>query len=196
MSRSSRKAGRKLRRPNVVSQGSGSRLAYAAHLHLLPSMELHVQLTTIVYCVLYPTRIRCSRRSSRLQIIALFLESMLFGAFSILYGIAIWILLYREKRRSKSRLNKMLFGTSTAMWVLSVAVRCVPSLSLLVLPLPITYYSYEYATTALSCRHTKSDRRIRGKRRDTGRNNNVLQHNQLTDRGREGCYLHHYDPHR
>ncbi|KAI9061938.1 hypothetical protein FKP32DRAFT_1575162 [Trametes sanguinea] len=55
------------------------------------------------------------------QLIALFLESMLFGAFTVLYAIAIWILLYREKVRGRMRLNRMLFGTSTVMWVLSVA---------------------------------------------------------------------------
>ena len=62
-----------------------------------------------------------------MQLIALFLESMIYGAFTVLYSIAIWILLYREKKRSKSRLNKMLFGTSTVMWVLSTAVRRTPS---------------------------------------------------------------------
>ena len=61
------------------------------------------------------------------QLIALFCESMVFGAFAVLYAIAIWILLYREKRRSKSTLNKMLFGTSTFMFVLSVAVRTILS---------------------------------------------------------------------
>ena len=59
------------------------------------------------------------------QLIALFTESLVFGAFTVLYAIAIWILLYREKKRSKSTLNKMLFATSTTMWVLSVAVRAV-----------------------------------------------------------------------
>ncbi|KAL7278439.1 hypothetical protein ACG7TL_007436 [Trametes sanguinea] len=58
---------------------------------------------------------------ARAELIALFMESMLFGAFTVLYAIAIWILLYREKIRGRSRLNRMLFGTSTAMWVLSVA---------------------------------------------------------------------------
>ena len=57
------------------------------------------------------------------QLIALFTESLVFGAFTVLYAIAIWILLYREKKRSKSTLNKLLFATSTVMWVLSVAVR-------------------------------------------------------------------------
>ncbi|KAI9061933.1 hypothetical protein FKP32DRAFT_1612869 [Trametes sanguinea] len=58
---------------------------------------------------------------ARAELIALFMESMLFGAFTVLYAIAIWILLYREKIRGRSRLNRMLFGTSTVMWVLSVA---------------------------------------------------------------------------
>ncbi|KAI0742276.1 hypothetical protein C8Q80DRAFT_1107918 [Daedaleopsis nitida] len=57
----------------------------------------------------------------RAELIALFLESLIFGAFSVLYAIAIWILLYREKARSKSFLNKMLFSTSTGMYLLSVA---------------------------------------------------------------------------
>ncbi|KAI0669111.1 hypothetical protein C8Q78DRAFT_1071091 [Trametes maxima] len=58
---------------------------------------------------------------ARAELIALFLESMLFGAFTVLYAIAIWILLYREKLRGRSTLNRMLFGTTTIMWVLSVA---------------------------------------------------------------------------
>ncbi|KAI8992744.1 hypothetical protein BD414DRAFT_482056 [Trametes punicea] len=58
---------------------------------------------------------------ARAELIALFLESMLFGAFTVLYAIAIWILLYREKIRGRMRLNRMLFGTSTVMWVLSIA---------------------------------------------------------------------------
>ncbi|KAI8992748.1 hypothetical protein BD414DRAFT_482075 [Trametes punicea] len=58
---------------------------------------------------------------ARAELIALFMESMLFGAFTVLYAIAIWILLYREKLRGRSRLNRMLFGTSTVMWILSVA---------------------------------------------------------------------------
>ncbi|KAI1793718.1 hypothetical protein LXA43DRAFT_1073066 [Ganoderma leucocontextum] len=57
---------------------------------------------------------------ARASLIALFTESLLFGAFTVLYGIAIWILLYREKKRSQSTLNKRLFATSTVMWILSV----------------------------------------------------------------------------
>ncbi|RDX40975.1 hypothetical protein OH76DRAFT_1365346 [Lentinus brumalis] len=57
----------------------------------------------------------------RAELIAFFLESLIFGAFTVLYAIAIWILLYREKVRSRSSLNKMLFATSTVMYVLSVA---------------------------------------------------------------------------
>lgn len=47
----------------------------------------------------------------------------MFGAFTVLYAIAIWILLYREKVRGRSTLNRALFGTTTVMWLLSVAVR-------------------------------------------------------------------------
>ncbi|RPD58602.1 hypothetical protein L226DRAFT_489856 [Lentinus tigrinus ALCF2SS1-7] len=60
----------------------------------------------------------------RAEIIALFLESLIFGAFSVLYAIAIWILLYREKVRTRASLNKMLFATSTVMYILSVAHLC------------------------------------------------------------------------
>ena len=50
------------------------------------------------------------------------MESMLFGAFTVLFTIAIWILLYREKVRGRSTTNRVLCATSTAMWLLSVAV--------------------------------------------------------------------------
>lgn len=50
------------------------------------------------------------------------MESMLFGAFTVLYSIAVWILLYREKVRGRSTTNRMLFVTSTVMWILAVAV--------------------------------------------------------------------------
>ncbi|KAI0328846.1 hypothetical protein GY45DRAFT_1372082 [Cubamyces sp. BRFM 1775] len=58
---------------------------------------------------------------TRAEIVALFMESMLFGAFTVLFTIAIWILLYREKVRGRSRTNRVLCATSTAMWLLSVA---------------------------------------------------------------------------
>lgn len=72
---------------------------------------------------MYPNpRPRFDRSDYSSQLIALFLESLVFGAFTVLYAIAVWILLYREKVRSKSFLNKMLFATSTVMYVLSVVV--------------------------------------------------------------------------
>ncbi|KAH9900672.1 hypothetical protein C8Q73DRAFT_636519 [Cubamyces lactineus] len=55
------------------------------------------------------------------EIVALFMESMLFGAFSVLYVIAIWILLYRKRISSRVRLNRMLFLTSTTLWFLCSA---------------------------------------------------------------------------
>ncbi|KAI0324273.1 hypothetical protein GY45DRAFT_432292 [Cubamyces sp. BRFM 1775] len=58
---------------------------------------------------------------ARAEIIALFMESTLFGISTVLYAIAIWILLYRERTRGHSRLNMVLCLTSTAMWLLSIA---------------------------------------------------------------------------
>ncbi|KAJ8502155.1 hypothetical protein ONZ51_g156 [Trametes cubensis] len=58
---------------------------------------------------------------ARAEIIALFMESTLFGIFTVLYAIAVWILLYREKTRGHSRLNMVLCLTSTMMWLLSIA---------------------------------------------------------------------------
>ena len=58
-----------------------------------------------------------------MQLIALYTESLVFGAFTVLYAIAIWILLYRERARSRSKLNRALFGISTMMWLLSLVVR-------------------------------------------------------------------------
>ncbi|KAI0324272.1 hypothetical protein GY45DRAFT_432739 [Cubamyces sp. BRFM 1775] len=55
------------------------------------------------------------------EIVALFMESMLFGAFSVLYAIAIWILLYRKRISSRVKLNRMLFLTSTTLWILCSA---------------------------------------------------------------------------
>ena len=61
-----------------------------------------------------------------LQLVALSMESLLFGSFTVLYAIAIWILLYRESKRGQSGLNKRLFATSTIMWILSVTVCPIP----------------------------------------------------------------------
>lgn len=57
---------------------------------------------------------------------ALWVESLAFGAFTVLYGIAIWILLYKERKRASSTPNKRLFATSTVMWLLAIAVRPQP----------------------------------------------------------------------
>ena len=68
----------------------------------------------------------CADHGSHLfiiQLISLFLESLVFGAFTVLYAIAVWILLYRERARNRTFLNKMLFAVSTIMWLLSLAVR-------------------------------------------------------------------------
>ena len=60
------------------------------------------------------------------QLIALFLESLLFGAFAVLYFISIWILMYREHRHGRSKLNKWMLATATTMFVLAIAVSCTP----------------------------------------------------------------------
>ncbi|KAI0324275.1 hypothetical protein GY45DRAFT_432170 [Cubamyces sp. BRFM 1775] len=54
-------------------------------------------------------------------IIALAMESFLFGMFSMLYAIAIWILLYRERIRGRSKINKVLCLTSSTLWLLCLA---------------------------------------------------------------------------
>ncbi|KAM5534168.1 hypothetical protein V8D89_012188 [Ganoderma adspersum] len=54
-------------------------------------------------------------------LVALFLESILFGIFAVLYAISIWILVYRQRHSYFSKLNKMLLGTGTVMFILAVA---------------------------------------------------------------------------
>ena len=68
------------------------------------------------------------RVASRLQLIAFFVESLLFGAFLVLYAISIWILLTRDQRAGyqRSTVNKGMLGTATVMFVLAVAVSLPP----------------------------------------------------------------------
>ncbi|OBZ74481.1 hypothetical protein A0H81_05134 [Grifola frondosa] len=58
---------------------------------------------------------------ARAELVALFLESLVFGAFCVLYGISTWILMYRTDSRNRTTLNKMLFATSTLMFALCIA---------------------------------------------------------------------------
>ncbi|KAM5534169.1 hypothetical protein V8D89_012189 [Ganoderma adspersum] len=60
------------------------------------------------------------------QLISLFVESLLFGAFLVLYSISIWILLTRDQRSGyqRSTVNKGMLGTATVMFVLAVAHIC------------------------------------------------------------------------
>ncbi|KAM5534184.1 hypothetical protein V8D89_008983 [Ganoderma adspersum] len=53
-------------------------------------------------------------------LVALFLESILFGIFTVLYAISIWILIYRRQYSHCSKLNKRLLGTGTVMFILAV----------------------------------------------------------------------------
>ncbi|KAH9915583.1 uncharacterized protein BXZ73DRAFT_106132 [Epithele typhae] len=58
------------------------------------------------------------------ELIALCVESLFFGGFTVLYLLAVWILFYRGTA-TRSRLNKVLFATSTVMWILSVVHICI-----------------------------------------------------------------------
>ncbi|RPD72789.1 hypothetical protein L226DRAFT_436617, partial [Lentinus tigrinus ALCF2SS1-7] len=60
----------------------------------------------------------------RAELISLFLESLLFGGFAVLYFISIWILMYREHRHGRSRVNKWMFATATTMFILAIAHLC------------------------------------------------------------------------
>ncbi|KAI0697227.1 hypothetical protein C8T65DRAFT_813901 [Cerioporus squamosus] len=52
------------------------------------------------------------------ELIALFVNWLLFGAFSVLYFITSWTLLYRDTR---SRQHLTVFAASTCLWALSIA---------------------------------------------------------------------------
>ncbi|PIL26315.1 hypothetical protein GSI_12071 [Ganoderma sinense ZZ0214-1] len=53
-------------------------------------------------------------------LIALFLESVLFGIFAVLYGISFWILRSRRQHPRSSKIDKWLLGTGTVMFILTV----------------------------------------------------------------------------
>ncbi|KAH9916603.1 uncharacterized protein BXZ73DRAFT_105796 [Epithele typhae] len=56
------------------------------------------------------------------EIVALFLESLLFGAFAVLFCISVWILWFRDRVRSS--LRKWMLATASAMMVLAIAHLC------------------------------------------------------------------------
>lgn len=53
----------------------------------------------------------------------LFVETLLFGGFMVLYPISVWILLYRERRKRQSRMGVWMFATVTVMFILALVVR-------------------------------------------------------------------------
>ncbi|KAI1795365.1 hypothetical protein LXA43DRAFT_39057 [Ganoderma leucocontextum] len=53
-------------------------------------------------------------------IAAFFVESLLFGAFTVTYGICTWILLFRDRGAGASTRNAVLFSASTVMFVLAL----------------------------------------------------------------------------
>ena len=56
------------------------------------------------------------------QLLALVVETLFFGASSLLYAISAWILLFRRRPGGRPTINIALFVTSTIMWILSLAV--------------------------------------------------------------------------
>ncbi|OBZ74586.1 hypothetical protein A0H81_05090 [Grifola frondosa] len=57
----------------------------------------------------------------RAELVSLFLESLLVGSFFVLYGIAVWILMFRSETRKRTTLNRMLFAIASTMFILTVA---------------------------------------------------------------------------
>ncbi|KAI0819795.1 hypothetical protein BC628DRAFT_958769 [Trametes gibbosa] len=53
--------------------------------------------------------------------VSLFLESLFFGVFTIVYGITTWILLFRERPQRRLRNDFLLFSASTVMYILSLS---------------------------------------------------------------------------
>ncbi|KAM5539581.1 hypothetical protein V8D89_006690 [Ganoderma adspersum] len=53
-------------------------------------------------------------------IVAFFVEALLFGAFTVTYGICTWILLFRDRGGSGSTRNLVLFSASTVIFVLAL----------------------------------------------------------------------------
>lgn len=55
-------------------------------------------------------------------LVATFLESLLFGAFTVLYGTCAWVLLYHRRPHRRHTRNGMLFIASTVMYALTLVV--------------------------------------------------------------------------
>ncbi|KAH9886910.1 hypothetical protein C8Q73DRAFT_264633 [Cubamyces lactineus] len=53
-------------------------------------------------------------------IASLFLETLFFGAFAILYGAAVWVLLLWERPQERPKRDLFLFGASTLMFILAL----------------------------------------------------------------------------
>ncbi|EIW56936.1 uncharacterized protein TRAVEDRAFT_73260 [Trametes versicolor FP-101664 SS1] len=53
-------------------------------------------------------------------LVSLFLESLFFGAFAVVYGITAWILLIRDRHQGRSNWDLMLFIASTVMFVFAL----------------------------------------------------------------------------
>ncbi|RDX48978.1 hypothetical protein OH76DRAFT_1483470 [Lentinus brumalis] len=53
-------------------------------------------------------------------LVATFIESLLFGAFTVLYGVCTWILLYHRRPHGRQTRNGLLFMASTVMYALTL----------------------------------------------------------------------------
>lgn len=60
----------------------------------------------------------------RLQLVGLLIDGLLFGCFSVLYSISLWILVYKHRRhgRGSTRLGVWMFAIVTVMFLLALAV--------------------------------------------------------------------------
>ncbi|KAI0758656.1 hypothetical protein BD413DRAFT_599246 [Trametes elegans] len=55
-----------------------------------------------------------------IEVLVLFVETLLFGGFAVLYPISVWILMYRERRDRRSRMGVWMFATVTFMFLLAL----------------------------------------------------------------------------
>lgn len=56
-------------------------------------------------------------------VLALFIESVLYGAFAVAYGVSTWILLYRRSPQGWFSRDMILFMAATLMFSLATTVR-------------------------------------------------------------------------
>ena len=67
---------------------------------------------------------KAARSTLTSSLVALFVESLLFGVFAVLYAICTWLLVFRDARGARGRCLRdiVLFVASTLMFVLTLIV--------------------------------------------------------------------------